>query len=70
MMRCTLQAYIDGRGMYFLKLKEEDQLLNGTGAAGDLNGLVTQATHYDTSLKRCQPRRYEDRYSPPRHVAG
>jgi HK97 family phage major capsid protein len=46
----ALQAYIDGRMTYFLKLVEEDQLLNGTGTGGDLNGLITQATAYDTSL--------------------
>jgi HK97 family phage major capsid protein len=46
----SLQAYIDNRMLYFLKLAEERQLLNGTGAAGDLNGLITQATAYDTGL--------------------
>jgi HK97 family phage major capsid protein len=51
----ALQAYIDGRMTYFLKLKEEDQLLNGTGAGGDLNGLVTQATDYDTTLNVASP---------------
>jgi HK97 family phage major capsid protein len=44
----ALSGYINGRGRYFLKLKEEDQLLNGTGSGGDLNGLITQATAYDT----------------------
>jgi HK97 family phage major capsid protein len=51
----ALQAYIDGRMTYFLKLKEEDQLLNGTGAGGDLNGLITQATDYDTTLNVASP---------------
>jgi HK97 family phage major capsid protein len=46
----ALQNYINGRMTYFLKLKEEDQLLNGTGAGGDLDGLITQATAYDTTL--------------------
>jgi HK97 family phage major capsid protein len=46
----ALQAYIDGRMTYFLKLKEEDQLLNGSGSGGNLHGLVTQATAYDTGL--------------------
>ena len=32
--------------MYGLKLKEETQLLLGTGANGQLNGLYTQATAY------------------------
>jgi len=46
----ALQAYVNGRMTYFLKLEEEKQLLNGTGTGGDLNGLITQATPYDTSL--------------------
>lgn len=41
-----LQAFISGRLMYGLKLYEENQLLNGTGSNGQLNGLVTQATAY------------------------
>jgi HK97 family phage major capsid protein len=45
-----LAGYINSRLMYFLKLKEEDELLNGSGAGANLNGLVTQATAYDTSL--------------------
>ena len=41
-----LQGYISGRLTYGLKLKEETQLLSGTGANGELNGLITQATAY------------------------
>jgi HK97 family phage major capsid protein len=41
-----LESYINERLMYGLKLEEEDQLLNGSGANGNLNGLVTQATSY------------------------
>lgn len=41
-----LRSYIDGRLMYGLKFKEEQQLLNGTGANGELNGIITQATAY------------------------
>jgi len=41
-----LQGYISGRLTYGLKLKEETQLLTGTGANGQLNGLITQATAY------------------------
>jgi HK97 family phage major capsid protein len=44
----ALQSYINGRLMYGLKLKEETELLNGTGANGRINGLVTQATAYAT----------------------
>lgn len=39
-----LQGYINMRLMYGLKLEEEDQLLNGSGSNGNLNGLLTQAT--------------------------
>lgn len=41
-----LQGYISGRLIYGLKLKEETQLLAGTGSNGELNGLITQATAY------------------------
>lgn len=45
----ALQGYINNRGMYFLKLKEEDQLLNGDGTGANISGLITEATDYDTS---------------------
>ena len=41
-----LQAYIDGRLRYGLKLKEEAQLLNGSGVGLNINGLHTQATAF------------------------
>lgn len=41
-----LQGYIDGRLRYGLMLKEEDELLNGDGGAGTLQGLVNQATAF------------------------
>lgn len=41
-----LQSFISNRLMYGLKLYEENQLLSGTGANGQLNGLITQATAY------------------------
>ncbi|MGR4897506.1 phage major capsid protein [Stenotrophomonas sp. LARHCG68] len=41
-----LQAYINGRLMYGLKLKEELQLLKGSGVGLNINGLHTQATAY------------------------
>lgn len=40
----SLQSYINGRLTYGLKLKEETQLLSGTGINGQLNGLLTVAT--------------------------
>lgn len=45
----SLQSHIDNRLMYGLKLKEETQLLSGTGANHQLNGLITQATAYVNS---------------------
>ena len=42
----SLHSHINGRLMYGLKLKEDTQLLLGSGANGELNGLVTQATAY------------------------
>lgn len=41
-----LQAYINGRLMYGLKLKEELQLLKGSGVGLNINGLLTQATAF------------------------
>lgn len=41
-----LQGYIDGRLRYGLKLKEEAELLNGAGGAGQLKGLLPAATVY------------------------
>lgn len=42
-----LQSYIDGRLTYGLKLEEEDEILNGDGTAGQLNGLLAQATAFN-----------------------
>lgn len=41
-----LQAYIDGRLLYGLKLKEEAQLLKGSGVGANLLGILTQAAPY------------------------
>lgn len=41
-----LEAYIDGRLRYGLKLKEEAQLLKGSGVGLNIDGLYTQATTY------------------------
>ena len=48
----ALQAYINGRLLYFLKLAEEAQLLNGTGASNTLSGLITNATPFDTTVSQ------------------
>lgn len=42
----SLSAHINNRLMYGLKLYEETQLLSGTGANHQLNGLITQATTF------------------------
>lgn len=42
-----LQSYIDGRLLYGLKLEEEDEILNGDGQAGNLDGLMKNATAYN-----------------------
>jgi HK97 family phage major capsid protein len=41
-----LQAYIDGRLLYGLKLKEEAQLLKGSGVGLNIAGIITQASAY------------------------
>jgi len=43
-----LQTYINGRLQYGLKLVEENQILNGDGTAGQLNGLLNQAIAFST----------------------
>lgn len=43
-----LMSYIDNRLRYGLKLKEEEELLSGDGTGVHLDGLITQATAYDT----------------------
>lgn len=41
-----LSSYIDGRLRYGTLLKEEAQILNGSGAGLNMNGVITQATAY------------------------
>lgn len=45
-----LQSFIDGQLRYGLKLREEAQLLKGSGVSGNLNGIYTQATAFDNPL--------------------
>jgi HK97 family phage major capsid protein len=42
-----LQAYLEGRLRYRLKLKEESQILGGDGTGENLDGIIPQATAYD-----------------------
>jgi HK97 family phage major capsid protein len=46
----ALTAYLNARLVYFLKLKEEDELLNGTGIGTDLSGLIANSTTFDTTM--------------------
>lgn len=41
-----LASYINGRLIYGLKLEEEDEILNGDGTVGQLDGLMHQATAF------------------------
>lgn len=45
----ALGGYIDSRLRFGLKLKEEDQLLNGSGSGTNISGLRTEAAVYDDS---------------------
>lgn len=42
-----LQTYVENRLTYGLKQEEDDEILNGTGANGQLSGLITNATAYN-----------------------
>jgi HK97 family phage major capsid protein len=42
-----LSGHVSARLIYGLKLEEEDELLNGTGAAGTLDGLINQSTPFN-----------------------
>lgn len=42
-----LASYIDQRLRYGVLFEEEDEVLNSTGANGELNGLINQATAYN-----------------------
>ncbi|MDH0646212.1 phage major capsid protein [Pseudomonas sp. GD03858] len=47
-----LLAYLQQLLRYDLKLEEEAQILKGDGTGENLNGLMTQATSYDTGLSK------------------
>jgi len=46
-----LISYLDLRGTTGLKIKEEDQILHGSGTGQNLLGLVPQATLFDDTLR-------------------
>lgn len=43
----ALQQHVENRLLYGLKLEEEDELLNGVGTNGKLDGLIHNATAFD-----------------------
>lgn len=45
-----LRSYIDGRLRYGLKYVEEQQILNGNGTSGNINGIYNQATAYSAPI--------------------
>lgn len=47
-----LQSYINGRAIYGLKYKEEEQLIAGDGTGQNLLGLIPQATAFDDALRK------------------
>jgi HK97 family phage major capsid protein len=47
-----MRRTIDSELLYGLLLKEEEEILAGSGAGEHLNGLITQATAYDTGLNQ------------------
>lgn len=47
-----LQSYINGRAIYGLKYKEEEQIIAGNGVGGNLLGLIPQATAFNNALRK------------------
>lgn len=45
----AMEAYINQRGIYGLMLKEEEELLNGDGSTGHIDGLIENSTAYDNT---------------------
>ncbi|WP_275790545.1 phage major capsid protein [Pararhizobium gei] len=45
-----MEAYINQRGMYGLLLKEEAEVLSGTGAANRVDGLFANSTAYNNAI--------------------
>jgi|YNPMSStandDraft_1061717.scaffolds.fasta_scaffold08634_4 HK97 family phage major capsid protein len=46
----SLEAFIRGSLTYAVMLEEENQILSGSGTGENLNGLITQATPFNTGL--------------------
>lgn len=54
-----LESYIDGRLRYGLALREEAQLLKGSGSGNNLSGIYTQATAYAAPITISNPTRID-----------
>lgn len=70
----ALGAYIQSRGLYGLALEEEDELLNGDGAAGSLTGLVASAVAFTGGATNLSPldaiRRAATQVALSEHIAS
>lgn len=56
----ALASYLNARLLYMLKLKEEDELLNGSGVTPELSGLIANSTAFDTSYTSAATDTYID----------
>jgi HK97 family phage major capsid protein len=56
----AIQGYVNNRLLFGLKLKEENQLLNGSGVQGNLSGLITNSTAFDTNYTNTSTDNYLD----------
>ena len=45
----AIAGYVNSRMIFFLKLKEENELLNGDGTGTNLSGLIANSTAFDTA---------------------
>ena len=45
----AIQGYVNSRMRFFLKLKEDQELLSGSATGTELSGLITNATTFDTT---------------------
>jgi HK97 family phage major capsid protein len=50
-----LRPTVDGELVYGLKVKEEAEILSGDGTGVHLNGIITQATAFDTNYLKATP---------------
>jgi HK97 family phage major capsid protein len=46
----AIQGYVNSRMLFFLKLKEDLELLSGSGTGTEISGLIANSTAFDTSV--------------------